>query len=524
MGTISKILMPDGTKLYHLQEKYPMTRLWKVCIRCEEHRSRLRKGRMSALKGSTGECHQSKATGQCSRGDSCSFRHGSNRVQEAQFKKCTNPVAWLLASSRVSTSHKRIGMQIRRKVRVQAHWGWRSVQEKDKEKWWKCGGFWSTNAPAEQERSELSGTGHFENSDTLQRLSQPMVEVETNEGATVNVHGLELFVTVETLKDTPAVLSLGKLCEWASGQKPHQTKNGRNVPTVRRQVHLLYRYRRARLKWQHKHSGIGKPVARSHRNQKNTEKNRDIVTGIGTSCEMCQKGWRISQKNRWTKECQHQASRDTPANTSHDSDSERPTKVLSRKHIIAHTHFPKVRNCNVCLRTNVTGAPCRKRTGEALPRAENVGDLITADHKVLSDNCESRNNHRYAVVVQYLATQWTQSYPCKTKTSQEKARMFLARSEKPKVIYTDNSMEFGNAREDLSWNHCTSTPHRSETNGIAERAALRVKEETSAVLLQSGLDENGGRNIQDLLSDGKTLTKGDLENHSKAQSYRLAPM
>ena len=36
------------------------------------------------------------------------------------------------------------------------------------------------------------------------------------------------------------------------------------------------------------------------------------------------------------------------------------------------------------------------------------GDLITADHKVFSDNCESRNNHRYAVVVQDLATQWIQ--------------------------------------------------------------------------------------------------------------------
>ena len=44
--------------------------------------------------------------------------------------------------------------------------------------------------------------------------------------------------------------------------------------------------------------------------------------------------------------------------------------------------------------------------------------------------------------------------------------------------------------EDLSWNHCTSTPHRQETNGIAERAVRRVKEGTSAVLLQSGLDEN----------------------------------
>ena len=44
--------------------------------------------------------------------------------------------------------------------------------------------------------------------------------------------------------------------------------------------------------------------------------------------------------------------------------------------------------------------------------------------------------------------------------------------------------------EDLSWDHCTSTPHRSETNGIAERAVRRVKEGTSAVLLQSGLNES----------------------------------
>ena len=68
--------------------------------------------------------------------------------------------------------------------------------------------------------------------------------------------------------------------------------------------------------------------------------------------------------------------------------------------------------------------------------------------------------------------------------------------------------------EDLSWNHCTSTPHGSETNGIAERAVRRIKEGTSAVLLQSGLYEKWWaisidcccylRNVQDLLADGKT--------------------
>ena len=154
-----------------------------------------------------------------------------------------------------------------------------------------------------------------------------------------------------------------------------------------------------------------------------------------------------------------------------------------------HTHFPKDRNCEICKRTKITRAPCRRRNGEAVPRAANFGDLITGDHKVLSDNCESRNNHRYAVVVQDLATQWIQAYPCKTKTSQETQRSlqkFLEPERKPKIIYTDNSLEFGKACEDLSWNHCTSTPHRSETNVIAERAVRRAKEGTSAVLLQPG--------------------------------------
>ena len=158
-----------------------------------------------------------------------------------------------------------------------------------------------------------------------------------------------------------------------------------------------------------------------------------------------------------------------------------------------HTHFPKDQNCEICKRTKITRAPYRRRKGEAVPRADNFGDLIAADHKVLSDNCESRNNHRYAVVVQDLATQWIQAYPCKNKTSQETQRSlqkFLEPERKPKVIYTDNSLEFGKDCEDLSWNHCTSTPHRSETNGIAERAVHRVKEGISAVLLQSGLNES----------------------------------
>ena len=209
---------------------------------------------------------------------------------------------------------------------------------------------------------------------------------------------------------------------------------------------------------------------------------------------------------------------DSHASSSHEVSLEPTSKRREDmgKHSV-YIHFLKDRNCEICQRTKITSAPCRRRNGGVVPRAENFGDLITADHKVLSENCESRNNHRYAVMVQDLATQWIQSHPCKTKTSQETQRSlqkFLEPDRNPKVIYTDNSLEFGKACEDLSWNHCTSAPHRSETSGIAERAVRRVKEGTSAVLLQSGLNENLWadsmecytylRNVTDLLSDGKT--------------------
>ena len=111
------------------------------------------------------------------------------------------------------------------------------------------------------------------------------------------------------------------------------------------------------------------------------------------------------------------------ASSSHEVSLEPTTKRREDlgKHSV-YTHFPKDRNCEFCKKDKNTRAPCRRRNGGAVSRAEKFGDLITADHKVLSDNCESRNNHLFAVVVQDLAIQWIHAYPCKTKTSQETQR------------------------------------------------------------------------------------------------------
>ena len=72
--------------------------------------------------------------------------------------------------------------------------------------------------------------------DTLTKSCSPTIvissngEVQTHEEAIVYVKELDIFLTMKVLEDTPAVLSLGKLCdedgysyEWINGQKTHLT-------------------------------------------------------------------------------------------------------------------------------------------------------------------------------------------------------------------------------------------------------------------------------------------------------------
>ena len=417
-------------------------------------------------------------------------------------------------------------------------------------------------------------------------------EVQTHEEAIVYVIELDIFLTMKVLENTPAVLSIGKLCdengfsyEWINGQKPHLIKNGIRrrifvpivVPGLTSSFSGCSSTSRTPLK-QESHSSsssssspssptVGEipvreredvtssdisPVLvfnsvddRSGQFDETPETNKKETT-IEWGNPLCSDDFEIPE---WLQEFRENLVDDeipiqegSHASSSHEASLEPIAKRREDlgKHNV-HTHFHKDRNCEIFKRTKITRAPCRRRKGEAVPRADNFGDLITADHKVPSDKCESRKNHRYAVVVQDLAAQWIQAYPCKSEASQETQRSlqkFLEPERKPKV--TDNSLEFGEACEDFSWNHCTSTLHRSETNGIAERAVRedlsrnhctstphrsetnffaervvrRVKEGTSVELLQSGLNESWWadsmecytyfRNVTDLLFDGKT--------------------
>ena len=146
----------------------------------------------------------------------------------------------------------------------------------------------------------------------------------------------------------------------------------------------------------------GDPLPKPTKNQKpNKNENHDIERWDLLNSDIPEWAARIHRK---LVDDRVPERRDSHASSFHEPSLE-PTPSRSvdlGKHSV-YTHFPKDRNCEICQRTKITRAPCRRRIGGAVRRAEHFGDLITANHKVLSEGCESRNSHRYAVVVQDLA-------------------------------------------------------------------------------------------------------------------------
>ena len=108
-----------------------------------------------------------------------------------------------------------------------------------------------SHVPGEREREFVVDSGasmhrlsnkdlSSDEKDTFKRSRHPTVvgtangEVQTFEEAQICVHDLGLFVTVQLLDETPAVLTLGTLFEddgysydWVSGQKTRLTKEGK---------------------------------------------------------------------------------------------------------------------------------------------------------------------------------------------------------------------------------------------------------------------------------------------------------
>ena len=308
--------------------------------------------------------------------------------------------------------------------------------------------------------------------DTLTKSCSPTIvitangEVQTHEEAIVYVKELDILLTMKVLENTPVVLSLGKLCdengysyEWINGQKPHLIKNGIRIPCntenfvpivvpglsssssgssstsktpSRQESHsssssaassssptvseIQIREREDGINSDTSPVQVSNPVddgsgrpdeTQANKIQKPNKKKTTIERGNTLNSEIPE--W-LQEFRENLVDDEIPVHGDSHASSSHEASLEPTFKRREDlgKHSV-YTHFPKDRNCDICKRTKITRAPCRRRNGEAVPRAEKFGDLITADHKVLSDNCESRNNHRHAIVVQDLATQSVQN-------------------------------------------------------------------------------------------------------------------
>ena len=288
-------------------------------------------------------------------------------------------------------------------------------------------------------------------------------EVQIREEATVYVKGLDIFVKVMFLEETPAVLSLGRLCEdhgytyhWTSGQKPHLIRNGKridckisnSVPFVvlglsassssttpsptspssssQDSVFDVNRYTGSPVPAR---SGSTSEELRGHPLHESTETEHKNKNGHS---EEVQRNF-SHELNDWLQEFREnlvdeststepwrnpeQGSQDT-SKSSHELPMEPWAKVEpgSGKHS-ENTHFPKDPNCDICLKTKIEGFLQKTYW---YSRAQS-GTFWWLDHSG-SQSSQWRKwiaKQSSAVVVQDLATQWNQSYPCKTKTSQK---------------------------------------------------------------------------------------------------------
>ena len=167
------------------------------------------------------------------------------------------------------------------------------------------------------------------------------------------------------------------------------------------------------------------------------------------------------------------------------------------------------------------------------PTPEKFGDFITADHAVMAPEEVSRQGHRFSLIILDRYSSWLQGYAALTKDAHEtkiNLQRFMgpksvpdrvytdgATANEPAYTYTDGSGEFKSALKELGWCHDTSTPYRSQTNGVAERSVRKVKEGTSCTLAQSGFEVQWWpeamtcycflRGVTDVMKDGFTPYK-----------------
>ena len=269
--------------------------------------------------------------------------------------------------------------------------------------------------------------------DTLTKSCSPTIvitangEVQTHEEATVYVKEMDIFLTVKVLENTPAVLSLGKLCdqdgysyEWINGQKPHLIKDGIRIPCntenfvpivvpglsssssgssstsktpSRQESHSSSSYPTSsspptvsEIQTREREDRIESDISPVHvsttvddrsgrpddtqanKTPKPNKKETTIERGNPSDSEIAE--W-LQEFRENLVDDQVPVHGDSHASSSHDVSLEPIFKRCEDlgKHSV-YTQFPEDRTFQICKMTKITRAPCRRRNGEAVPRAD----------------------------------------------------------------------------------------------------------------------------------------------------------
>ena len=201
------------------------------------------------------------------------------------------------------------------------------------------------------------------------------------------------------------------------------------------------------------------------------------------------------------------------SSSSHELLLEPRAKAVPSKHNIF------IRNCHICLRKKIWRSSWRRRIGSSMPREDNF--MI----KKLQITESSAKDMSLDIIVDTLGWYKTGFFNGSSRIRAKQKLLIKHKGAHKRSWGRPRSQESFTWR--ILWNlakfvtffleSLQATPHSSEMKGIVERAACRIKEGTFALLLQSGLDENWWavsmecwcylRNIQDLLSDGKTQSE-----------------
>ena len=235
-----------------------------------------------------------------------------------------------------------------------------------------------------------------------QRWLQPMEKSQQ-----VRKHNFQLFVTVQVLEDTLVVLSRRELCEehadskeWATGQKPHLTKNEKRIPCK------TEKFGHVAVPGLSSSSSSSSSSTSFPQDSSSTSPSPAGLRSDDTYYESSGDRGDHPEIKKSKTEGNNQATRgrlrDLPGGIR--KKYRRYRRASTRKHFSCprfgtscesgnqeaqYFYFPKDRNCEVCKRTKITRAPCRRWNGETVPRAEKFVDLITADHKVLDEGREN---------------------------------------------------------------------------------------------------------------------------------------